>query len=198
MATGAAVGQWVFSLLFGLVAVHAVTEVVADRMRPLAVVGQLFHLAMAVAMVVMVWAWQDGPAAWVQLAVFGAGAVWFGALAALRATGRVRRRAAGGHGPWELTGHAVMMLAMVWMVVVMTWTTAAPVGDHAHHTLSPVAVVGGVGATAALVVTGVLLIVGLVDCLRSAERPSRHAGQLASAVAMSLGMAGACWAMLAT
>lgn len=104
----------------------------------------------------MVWVAPSAAAVVVQLVVFGTGALWFAMLAGLRATGRVRRRAVGEHGVWQLIGHAVMMTAMVWMVAVMGMSGAGTSG-HEHVGLSTWPALFGVAATAGLVVTAVLL-----------------------------------------
>lgn len=184
-----------FTVVFSVLAVLSLVWLVSDRRRPVLMVGDLLHLAMAVAMVAMVWIVPAAGLAIGQLVVFGGGAVWFGVLAVLRGTGRVRRRAVGAHGPWQLVAHAVMMLAMVWMVVVMGNTSVGAAGQG-HGVLSTGATVAGVAATAALVVAAVLLVVELVECLRTARSWRRHAGELAGSVAMSLGMAAMCWEML--
>lgn len=189
------VTQWAFTVVFVVLGVVSLLRLAGDHRRPLAAVGDLLHLAMAAAMVWMVWEIPGGGAVAMQLAVFAAGTIWFCALAWLRATGRVRRRAVGNHGPWQLAGHAVMMAAMVWMLVAMGTAQDAETG-HADHHLEAATTLSGIAATAALVVTGVLLIVELVECLGSSRGPRRHAGDLAGGAAMSLGMAAMCWTML--
>lgn len=190
--------QWAFTVVFVVLGVVSLLWLAGDRRRPLAAVGDLLHLAMAAAMVWMVWEAPRRGAVAMQLAVFAAGTIWFCVLAWLRATGRVRRRAVGDHGPWQLAGHAVMMAAMVWMLVAMGTaqdTETAGTG-HADHHLEAATTLFGIAATAALVVTGVLLMVELAECLGSSRRPRRHAGDLAGGAAMSLGMAAMCWTML--
>lgn len=196
---GDPVTQWAFTLVFGALGIVSLVWLASDRRRPLQVVGNLLHLLMAVAMVWMAWSVPSTGAIVTQLVVFAAGTVWFAVMAVLRATGRVRRRAVGDHGPWQLLGHAVMMAAMVWMIAAMGASGAEHTnGGHGHHhaEVSVFPVLLGVAATAALVVTGVLLVVELVDCVRSSRGLRRHTGDLAGGAAMSLGMAAMCWAVL--
>jgi|CXWJ01.1.fsa_nt_gi hypothetical protein len=192
---GGAIAQGGFTLLFAALGLLSLVWLVSDRHRPLLVVGNLLHLGMAVSMAAMVWVAPSAAAVVVQLVVFGTGALWFAMLAGLRATGRVRRRAVGEHGVWQLIGHAVMMTAMVWMVAVMGMSGAGTSG-HEHVGLSTWPALFGVAATAGLVVTAVLLVVAGVDCVRSSGVWRRHSGDLAGGAAMSLGMAAMCWAML--
>ncbi len=182
--------QWAITLTFAALGALSLVWLVSDRRRPLLIVSNLLHLAMAVTMVAMAWAPPGSGWTVVLLAVFGLGTVWFGVLAGLRATRRVKRRAVGEHGVWQLIGHAVMMLAMVWMLAVMA-------SDHHHDGLSTGPALSGVAATAALLVTGVLLAVAFADCVATSRGLRRHAGDLVGGAVMSLGMAAACWTMLA-
>ncbi|MCW5953347.1 MAG: DUF5134 domain-containing protein [Propionibacteriaceae bacterium] len=188
--------SWAFTLVFTALGILSLVWLVSDRRRPLQVVNNLLHLLMTAAMVAMSWTTPTQGLAAAQLLVFGGGAVWFGVLAALRAAGRIRRRAVGDHGPWQLLAHAVMMLAMVWMVAAMGSAAEGPAG-HSHQGLASGTAVSGVAATAALAVAGALLIAELIDCVGSSGGWRRHAGDLAGGAAMSLGTAAMCWAMLA-
>lgn len=185
--------QWVITLTFAALGVLSLAWLATDRRRPLLIVSNLLHLAMCVAMVAMEWAGLSTGWTTALLVTFVLGTVWFGALAVLRATGRVRRRAIGEHGVWQLVGHAVMMLGMVWMLAVM----AGGSGHHRHHDgLTTGPALSGVAATAALVATGVLLVVAFAECVATSRGLRRHAGDLAGGAVMSLAMAAACWGML--
>ena len=189
---GEPIAQWVFTVVFGVLGIVSLAGLVSDRRRPLLVVSNLLHLTMAAAMTAMAWVPFGTGGTTALLAVFGVGTIWFGGLAVLRATRRVRRRAVGDHSSWQLIGHAVMMLAMVWMLAV---AAATPPHDHGAGVPAGSAL-SGVAATAALLVTGVLLVVAFADCVATSRGLRRHAGDLAGGAAMSLGMAAACWTML--
>lgn len=192
---GGAVTQWVFTTVFTVLAlVHAVW-LASDRGRWAATVGNALHLLMSVAMVAMVWTTPGPVLALAQIVAFGAATGWFTVLAGLRATGKVRLRTVGGHDTMHLVGHGVMAAAMVWMAAVMAVPGPGAAG-HQHANAPVAAVLVGVTLTAALIATGVLLFVDLVDCVRIRGTWRRHTWDLTSGVAMSLAMAAMCWAML--
>ncbi|MEU5262234.1 DUF5134 domain-containing protein [Amycolatopsis sp. NPDC021455] len=85
-------------------------------------VGDVLHTAMCVAMVAMVWPATMGVAGLPQVVLFGFAAAWF-AVAAVRGAQESR---------WHPVYHAVMMLAMVWMVFAMP---RAMVGSGAATTM---------------------------------------------------------------
>ncbi|MFF1613694.1 DUF5134 domain-containing protein [Amycolatopsis sp. NPDC058278] len=86
-------------------------------------VGDVLHAAMCLAMVAMVWPATMGVAGVPQVVLFGFAAVWF-AVAAVRGAAH--------EGRWHPGYHAVMMLAMVWMVFAMP---RAMVGSGAATTM---------------------------------------------------------------
>ena len=199
--------QWgavaVFTVLGGLALWRAATT-----RRPVLVVGHVLHALTAAGMIAMAGPWWPVVSPAAQLTAFGLASAWFVALAVLRAGGLLTIGATGGHGVWHLVGHAVMMLAMVWMVVAMlpvapssspTASVGAPVsGLHRHGVLPTSLVLPGIAATAALVAVAALVMVELTEHLRTVPgRRARLAGDLVPDIVMSLGMAGMCWTMLA-
>lgn len=124
--------RWVVTVLFALSAVECTYAVLNSRGRPGAVVGQLLHLAMAIAMTVM--AWPSGaelPTAG-PMYFFLAAAVWF--LAGLLRAGTTHGRVVDGY-------HAAMMLAMAWMYAAMNGNVLArhaetvAAGSHDMHAM---------------------------------------------------------------
>ncbi|BBX91639.1 DUF5134 domain-containing protein [Mycolicibacterium boenickei] len=103
--------RWVVTVLFALSSAECAYALANSRGRPAVAVGQVLHLTMAVAMVVM--AWPRGA----QLPTVGpmffflAAAVWF-AVGVLRSAATQSRLVDG--------YHAAMMLAMAWMYAAMT------------------------------------------------------------------------------
>lgn len=126
--------RWVVTVLFALSAVECTYALAGSRGRPGAALGQLLHLAMAIAMMVM--AWPRGaelPTAGPML-FFAAAAVWF--LVSCMRSHTSEARLLNGY-------NTAMMLAMAWMYAVMngnvfgrnTESVAAAGHDmHAMHT----------------------------------------------------------------
>lgn len=187
--------QWAFTVVFAALACYLVGRVVAERREPLQVVMHLFHLAMSLVMVAMVWPWWGYVPAWPQVVVFGLGAVWFAVLTGLLATKQISHFATGCHGPLYQVSQAASMLAMVWMVAVMAPTGEAPIAHH-HADLGAGAVVGGTAATAAMLVSAVVLLVETFDALRRPRSVPPGPVDTASSVVMTAGMAAMCWMML--
>lgn len=191
--------RWAFTLVFLSLAGYSAYRIPHDRARPAQAVGHALHIAMAVDMAAMAWPWWGMVPAVPQIVFFTTAAAWFGVLLMLQLARTVPRWAMGGHGPGHQLAHVVMMLAMVWMVAVMT-----PAGQnssdsgHGHSALTGWAALSGVTATAALLVAGVILLVEFLECIRGIRRTRReHTGSVASGAVMSLGMSAMCWLMLA-
>ncbi|WP_375383948.1 DUF5134 domain-containing protein [uncultured Microbacterium sp.] len=196
--------QWAFTVVFGALALYSLYRIVADRTRPLQAVGQGFHVVMAADMIAMPWAWWAAIPAGLQIVVFSAGAAWFLVLLVLQVRRVISRRMLGGHGPWHQVAHAVMMIAMVWMVAAMapmvgtSQSDPMPTSGHSHAALSGTSAAIGIAATAALLIIAVVLVVEFIDCVRGPARTWRgHTGDVASGAVMSFGMAAMCWLMLA-
>lgn len=191
--------QWAFTLVFLSLAGHSAYRIPLDRARPAQAVGHVMHVAMAVDMAAMAWPWWVMVPAVPQIVFFTVATAWFGGLLVLQVARRVPRRSLGGHGPGHQLAHVVMMLAMVWMVTVMTPVGQSSSGSgHGHSALTGWAALSGVAVTAALLVAGVILLVEFLECVRRVRRTRReHTGSVASGAVMSLGMAAMCWPMLA-
>ncbi|WP_029109831.1 DUF5134 domain-containing protein [Mycobacterium sp. URHD0025] len=102
--------RWVVTVLFALSAAECVYALVGSRGRPSAAVGQLLHLVMAIAMMVMAWPRGAELPTLGPMFFFLAAAIWFLA-------GLLRSRTT--HGRMLDGYHAAMMLAMGWMYAVM-------------------------------------------------------------------------------
>jgi len=173
---------WVFTALFGALAIYSLLRAATDLSRPILAVGHLFHVAMSADMVAMSWPWWDAVPWRVELAVFVAATGWYVLLTALAAARA--RIDLGPHPWWHQLMHAVMMAAMVWMVAGM------PPGEH-HHELSALATGTGAALTAALIVFGILTAAQFVRDMRRRE-PGGIGLDHVAATAMNFGMAGMC------
>jgi hypothetical protein len=100
--------RWFVTALFLLSAGECVSALVAGHRAPVRVVGNLLHVAMAVAMAVMAWPWGAGLPTAQPCAFFLVAAAWFAVLALVEA----------GHRGVNAY-HLAMMLAMAWMYAVM-------------------------------------------------------------------------------
>lgn len=195
--------QWVLTVAFSATGFYALVRIGVDR-RPLVMGGHLLHLVMSAGMVAMCWPWWSAIPTVPQVILFAAAVVWFVVLLVLQLARRISRAALGGHGPWHQAAHAIMMLAMVWMVVGMSTAMAGMDADMAmdggmhHHggSLPLWASLSGVLLTAALLAAGVIFLVELIACLRGRTTWLGHTGDVAAGTVMSLGMAAMCWPML--
>jgi hypothetical protein len=122
-------------------------------------VGDCWHAVMALGMVGMLWPWGMHVPALPQNVVFGAGALFFGLQLV---------RPPAGHGRRALALHAVMMLAMVWMVIAMPLSmgtgfggiTPMPGMPGMPGMTVPTAATGG-GLPAGVLSTGLVAALGL-------------------------------------
>jgi hypothetical protein len=165
-------------------------------------IGDVLHAAMCTALIAMVWPATMGVAGLAHVVLFGFAAAWF-AVAAVRG---------GAHeGRWHPGYHAVMMLAMVWMVFAMP---RAMVGSGAATTMDmpgmegmamalpsagggvPVDVVlVALPLAAAFCLVGTVFLARVVDGARVAPPSVRTAGWGADAL-MGLGTSVLLLAML--
>lgn len=187
--------QWALTLVFSATAVYAVLRLLRDG-KPILIVGNALHLVMSLVMIAMCWPWWTIIPAFPQLLVFGAGTVWFVTIAVAQGRRRISRAAVGGHSAWHQVAHAVMMLAMVWMVLAMPSGTDSTTHAHHHSGLEPWAALTGVAITSALVTSGVIFLVELLRCVRGRTGWLGHTGDVASGTLMSFGMAAMCWPMI--
>ncbi len=194
--------QWAMAGVFAALSAHTLWRLVTAR-RLFAGLGYLFHLGMNLAMVAMVWPWWVRLPALPQLGFFAVAAVFFAAAAGWYAADALSRGPVTGQSrvihhrdARAQAAHAVMMLAMVWAVAVMSQTQHVGHGSG-HAQPGAWTAVGGAGLAAALVVGGVLFLVYLARHLR--ERGSawgRTGIDLLASVLTSFGMALMCWLML--
>lgn len=189
-------GQWLFTLVFGALALHSLGRVVAERRRALLAVGHLLHAVMALVMVAMAHPWWERLPVAAQIVVFAGSAAWFAAMAVLLALDRLTPERLGGHGVGHQLVHVLMMLAMVWMVAAM-----APGADGPGHGVLPASsALVGTGMTAALVVATVVLVVEVAEHLHrpgsGSVRLRARGADVAAGATMCGGMASMCWLML--
>ncbi|MFC4627451.1 DUF5134 domain-containing protein [Promicromonospora alba] len=190
--------QWALTALFLVTATYSGCLLLLER-RPLAAVGHLLHIGMSLGMVLMCWPWWSQLPVLPQLIVFGGAAGWFALVYLAQVSRRIPRRAAGDHGPVHQALHAMMMLAMVWMVAAMTSAPGSPVATsgYAHTAMSVPVVLAGVVMVTALVVAGVLFLLDCAEAARTCWHVHRsHTLESASGSLMSLGMVAMCWPML--
>ena len=135
MMITALAARWLFTVVFAAAALGVVLPL---RGRPATMaagrVPVVFCLAMCASLTAMVWLAEPATAAWVQAAVFGCAALWFG-LASLAGPGRSLA------GPGQARRlrlpallHALMAVAMIWMLTAMpavTGMTPAQTGGGA-------------------------------------------------------------------
>lgn len=186
---------WVLTLAFSVTAAYTAIRLVLDR-KPLLSIAHALHLVMSLAMIAMCWPWWTVVPARPQLLLFAAGTAWFAALTVLQARFRLARAALGDHGAWHQVAHAVMMLAMVWMLLAMPSGSEAGAHTHHHGGLDLWPALTGVVITASLLTSGVAFLVELIRCRRGRRTWRGHAGDVASGAVMSLGMAAMCWPMI--
>ncbi|MCV7345825.1 DUF5134 domain-containing protein [Mycolicibacterium rhodesiae] len=126
--------RWVVTLLFVFAAAECLSTLVVGDRRPPAVVSQLLHVVMAVAMAVMAWPWGAALPTVAPMVFFLLATLWFVAVTASPIC--AGHRIAGVY-------HALMMLAMAWMYAVMngrllpgqassTGDPATPAGSSGH------------------------------------------------------------------
>ena len=186
--------QWGLTLTFSATAAYAAPRLILGR-KPLVTVGDGLHLAMSLVMIAMCWSWWAALPVPPQLVIFAAGTVWFVTVAALQSWRRITRASVGGHSAWHQVAHAVMMLAMVWMLLAMP-SGAEPSTQTHHGSLGLWPALTGVVITASLATAGVVFLVEFVRCLRGRTMWLGHTGDVASGTLMSLGMAAMCWPMI--
>ncbi|GAA4724886.1 hypothetical protein APR04_005667 [Promicromonospora umidemergens] len=214
MTSDAAV-QWAMTTLFGLLSAHSLWCLATAR-RIFSAVGYLLHLGMNAIMVAMVWPWWAYLPTLPQLALFVLAAAFFAAVAGWRAADARPRGLASsvprtGHheSAWAQAVHAVMMLAMVWAVAIMSLALASPaaalgpVGHQGPHAVAHAptglwAMVSGVLLVVTLVAGGISFLFALSRHVRVRGFVCDRVGSdLLAGAAMSLGMAAMCATMLA-
>lgn len=108
--------RWVVTMLFALSAAECTYALVRSRGRLTDAVSQVFHLTMAVAMLVMAWPRGAELPTVAPMFFFVAAAVWF--VAGILRAGTTQSRL-------DDSYHAAMMLAMAWMYAAMNGNVLA-------------------------------------------------------------------------
>lgn len=198
------IALWSFTSLFSFLAAYSFIRTITDFRNPYQSVGHFLHAAMSVVMAVMAWPWWNALPAIPQIIFFSAATLWYLVMLIMQTTGKVTQQSLGGHSTWHQAVHAIMMLAMVWMVAVMAAMDHAAQPEHSgghaghhHDALSAPAALTGVAVTAALIIAGVIFTVEYITCSKKTSNAWRgHAGELASGGLMCLGMAAMCLPMI--
>ncbi|MBE1469303.1 DUF5134 domain-containing protein [Kibdelosporangium phytohabitans] len=128
------------------------------------------HVLMCAGMIVMMWPTGLVVPVAAQLAVFGAGTLWFAGLVVVGHDDCDWPRSWGAHAH-----HAIMMAGMVWMIAIMSM----------HR-----AVVPGLQAGIAAVLAALFLLGSAAVAVRSSRSTSGVPLPVAADVLMSVGMAG--------
>jgi hypothetical protein len=128
--------RWFVTILFVLAAAECLYALAAGNRRPAAVIGQLLHVVMAVAMAVMAWPWGAALPTVAPMVFFLLATGWFvGVTVSPLGAGH---RIAGSY-------HALMMLAMAWMYAVMNGRLLPGQASHAADVASAGAPTGASG-----------------------------------------------------
>ena len=155
-------------------------------------VPAVFCGAMCAALIAMTWRSEPTPATWVQAALFGCAALWFG-LASLAGSGRVRRPSL----PAVL--HTLMAGAMIWMLTAKPAVTGMLPAGPARGAMASMS-----RAATPAPVLGVSILLA-VSCAAASvpwltraigPRPRVNDPVAASQAAMSAGMAAMLFATL--
>lgn len=143
--------RWLVTILFALSAAECFVASCTGHRRWISVVGNILHVVMAVAMLVMAWPSGAGLPTIPPMVFFLLATLWFGVIAA--------GPPAAGHRIAYLY-HAAMMLAMAWMYAVMNGSilsgsaadqsveSSAPAA-HGHHQMPGMTMPGDTSSAAA-------------------------------------------------
>lgn len=187
--------QWLFTILFGVLAIYSLRRMVGERAVPIVFIGHLLHAAMSAGMAAMAWPWWERVPWLAQVVFFACATLWYLVLCAIAAHAPAARQRCGG-GPDHQFMHAVMMGAMAWMVVAMApgEGASADAGGHAHHLMGTGVSVAGALLTAGLLIAGALTATAAAAGARHMRLPAFEHGATS---AMNFGMAAMCALMLA-
>lgn len=187
--------DWILTVLFAITGVICLWHLALSaehREHAVEVRGvDALHLAMSVAMIVMIW-WPPGTTGtWVQVALFAVigAAILIGGLRATRWPVRV-----------DSVAHVLLAVAMIWMLaampLIMGYDPASGAGGHAGHGAVPAASTGPAASveistpvaaiTWTLVAVSAVCAIWWVRRLFAAPRGVLHAG---CHVLMATGMA---------
>jgi hypothetical protein len=190
----AAAARWLLTAVFaaaGLTAALPRREP-AGSAQPADRAPAVFCGAMCAALIAMTWRSEPAAATWLQAALSGCAALWFG-LASLAGSGRVRRPSQ----PALL--HTLMAAAMIWMLTAMPAFTGMPPARPARGAMAPMS---RAAPPAPVLVVSILLAVSCaaasIPWLARAIGPGPRVKDPVSAsqAAMSAGMAAMLFATL--
>jgi len=128
----AVAARWLLTAVFAAAGLRAALprREPAGSAQPADQVPAVFCGAMCAALIAMTWRSEPDAATWLQAALFGCAALWFG-LASLAGSGRVRRPSQ----PALL--HTLMAAAMIWMLTAMPAFTGMPPARPARGAMAP-------------------------------------------------------------
>ena len=128
----AVAARWLLTAVFAAAGLRAALprREPAGSAQPADRVPAVFCGAMCAALTAMTWRSEPAAATWLQAALFGCAALWFG-LASLAGSGRVRRPSQ----PALL--HTLMAAAMIWMLTAMPAFTGMPPARPARGAMAP-------------------------------------------------------------
>ena len=148
-------------------------------------VSNVFCSAMCAALIAMTWRSEPAAATWLQAALFGCAALWFG-LTSLVGFGQGRRPSL------PDLFHALMAGAMIWMLTAISADTGMPVAGAARSAMAPMS---RAATPAPVLVISILLAVSCaassIPWLARAVAPRHRVRDPAAAsrAAMGAGMA---------
>ena len=160
--------------------------------QPAEPVSAVFCGAMCGALIAMTWRSEPSAATWLQVALFGCAAPWFG-LGSLASSGR------GWRSSLTASFHALMAGAMIWMLTAMPADAGMPTTGAARGAMTPMS---RAATPAPVLVVSILLAVSCtaasIPWLARAIGSGRRVRDPASAghAAMSAGMAAMLFATL--
>jgi hypothetical protein len=186
--------RWLLTAVFAAAGLTAALprRVPAGSAQPADRVSAVFCGAMCAALIVMTWRSEPAAATWLQAALFGCAALWFG-LASLPGSGLARRPGL------PALRHALMAGAMTWMLTAMPAATGMPPAGSARGAVAPMP---GAATPASVLVVSILLAVSCaaasIPWLARAIGPGPPVKDPVSAsqAAMSAGMAAMLFAAL--
>jgi hypothetical protein len=191
---GGLAARWLLTAVFAAAGLRAALprREPAESAQSADRVSAVFCVAMCAALIAMTWRSEPAAATWLQAALFGCAALWFG-LTSLAGSGRVRRPSL----PALL--HTQMAGAMIWMLTAMPAVTGMPPTGSARGAMAPMS---RAATPASVLAVGILLAVSCaaasIPWLARAIGPGPWVKDPVSAsqAAMSAGMAAMLFATL--
>jgi hypothetical protein len=186
--------RWVLTAVFAAAGLAAALprRTAAGSAQPAERILVVFCGAMCAALIAMTWRSEPAAATWLQAALFGCAALWFG-LTSLAGFGR------GWRPSLPALFHTLMAGAMIWMLTAMPADTGTPATGAARGAMAPMS---RAATPAPVLAVSILLAVSCaatsIPWIVRAIGPGRRVKDLASAsqAAMSAGMAAMLFATL--